>query len=260
MKNILLISMIITIFASCSKEPAPVPDPPLNKNVTKISSAANDYQSFEYNTQNELTKYIAQWENGTGTVNKITHTLEYAANKLVKATNDIGYVLYAYQGNLVVKTDNFLFNGKKLSTILLHYSQQNRLEYLVEQNAELQPENAEETKVTYQYYNEGNVKRMDFAYRMDVSSPFVLSYSKVFEAYDSKHHPVPDDVLGKFLPGIALYANNPVKISNLDKNGILTGYNRYEYVYNQAGYPTHKKQFIWDGNSEQLYTTFAYRY
>lgn len=260
MKLFFLSLIIITICISCNKNPVPVPNPSPASRVTRISSTPDDYQAFEYNAQGLITKYTAQWQNGTGTFNKITNTLEYNGSQLVKATNNVGYTLYTYQNNLPAKAENFFFNSKKISTMLFNFDQKNRLVYLIEQIAFPVQGGAEETKVSYHYYANGNLSRMDFAYRLQITDAFVVDFSKVFAEYDHKKNPEPAFVLGNYLTGVTLQINNPVKINNLDGDGILKGYNRYEYTYNNAGYPVRKKQIIAVGTVEQPPITFEYSY
>ncbi len=260
MKNIFLPFFAIIIGFSCSKDPIPGPVPLPVKNVTKISSSPNDYQVFEYNSERLITKYIGQWTNGTGAINKITHLMEYNGSQLVKTTNDIGYTFYTYQNNLLSKAENFYLSGKKLSTFLFHYTPQKKLDYVIEQIAFPVAGGAEETKVSYQYNANGNVMRMDFAYRLHTTEPFMLDFSKVFEQYDNHPNPEPTGILGNFIPGIILHINNPVKVNNLNKFGNPTGYSRYEYHYDASGYPIQRKHFIAAGSVENPPVIFQYEY
>lgn len=260
MKKSFLPLFIMVIGISCSKDTVPPPNPLPAKNVTKISSSPDDYQAFEYNSSNLMTKYVGQWRNGAGTVNKITHSMEYSGNQLVKTTNELGYTYYTYQDNLPAKAENFYVSGKKLSTFLFHYTTEKKLDYVIEQIAFPVAGGAEETKVSYQYSANGNVKRMDFAYRINTTDPFELSFSKVYEEYDNQKKPDPEGILGFFIQGITLQTNNPIKINNLDKHGNLQGYSRYEYLYDATGYPVQRKHFIALGTVEQSPIIFQYLY
>lgn len=260
MKNIFLLLLITITGASCTKDTAPTPNPLPAKRVVNINSSPGDYQAFEYNSSGHVTKYIAQWANGTGTINKITHTMEYSGSQLFKATNDVGFTMYDYQNNLPVKADNFLFSGKKISTLLFYYTPEKRLDYVIEQIAFPVAGGAEETKVSYEYYANGNVSRIDFAYRLHVTGPFEISFSKVFVEYDNQKKPEADEVLGSYIGGIIIQKNNPLKINNLDKNGNVQGYSRYEYTYDAEGYPMQRKHFIAVGTIEQAPTIFQYTY
>lgn len=259
-KLFLFSAVLSVVFYSCKNDPIPVPNPPVAKKVKKISSDATDYYSFEYNAQGQVSKYISQWKNGTGGFNKITHTMEYNGNQLAKVTNDIGHTLYTCQSGRVTKAENFIANGKRLSTILFNYDQQNRLDYLIEQIAFPVEGGAEETKVSCQYYPNGNVSRMDFAYRLHITDPFETSFSKLYVQYDNQPNPEPDGILGNFLPGLELQINNPVKVTNLDKNGVPDGYSRYEYMYDASGYPAIRKHFIALGTVENPPVIYQYQY
>lgn len=258
-RKLLLLTLVILI-ASCDKNPAPTPLPIPAMKVTKITSGAVDFQLFEYGANGQLLKYISQWKNGGGSLNKIIHTMEYNGDRLQKVSNDVGYTIYTYQNNLVSKAENFFINGKKLSTLLFTYNAQNKLDYLVEQIAFPVAGGAEETKVSYQYYANGNVSRMDFAYRLHSTDPFIIDFSKIFVQYDNHPNPEPDGILGNFIPGIILHINNPVKVDNLNGNGTLVGYSRYEYAYNATGYPEQRKHFIALGTVEDPPVIFQYHY
>lgn len=265
MKNqlfkLLLSFSVIGFLVACKKNvDQPPPDPNPLKKVKQVASSPLDFTKYEYDLAGNVTKYISQWENGGGGVSRLNSVYEYNGNKLVRFSNEAGYGVFTYNGTVVGKSDNFAANGKKLSTIHYQYNSNGKITSLIEQIANPVEGGAIETKVSYQYHSDGNVSRIDFADRKSTADPFVVSFSKVFIEYDNKKNPVPDNVIGFFLPGVVLQKNNPVRINNVLANGTVEGYSRYEYTYNTSGYPVKRKQFIAIGNNEQAPFSFDYSY
>ena len=260
LKLSLLFAVICCLFACRKDETIPLPDPAPAKMVRQIIASPNDFVTYEYDAMGNVIKYTSQWENGTGGISRLNNAFDYSDNKLMKFTNEAGHAIFTYNGSVVAKSDNFAANGKKLSTILYQYDESGRLASLIEQISNPEPDAASETKVSYQYYSNGNVSRIDFAYRKQTSEPFVVSFSKVFVEYDNKKNPEPDGVLGFFLPKVILQKNNPIKINNVLPNGTIEGYSRYEYNYNSEGYPVKRKHFMAIGSNEQTPVSFDYIY
>ncbi|MCW3109175.1 MAG: hypothetical protein JWQ09_3681 [Segetibacter sp.] len=259
----LLLSVIIACFLfGCKKteNPSSTTDPSPLKIVKQVTASSTDFVSYEYDASGNVTKSISQWQNGASGINRLNNIFEYNGNKLVKFSNEAGYALFTYTGNVIASSDNFAANGRKLSTILYQYDGSGKITNLIEQNTNPAPDAISETKVNYQYYSNGNVSRIDFSYRKQIIDPFIVNFSKVFVEYDDKKNPEPDGVLGFFLPGVVLQKNNPVKINNVPANGTVEGYSRYEYTYNAKGYPVNRKHFIATSNNEQPPVSFAYSY
>ena len=254
-------SVIITFcLFSCKKdETTPPTGPPPIKLVKQLTASPNDFINYEYDAAGHVIKYISSWQNGGGGISRLNNVFEYNGDKLVKFSNEAGNALFTYNGNTIAKSDNFAANGRKLSTILYQF-EGNKLTSLIEQNANPEPDAIVETKVSYQYYSNGNVSRIETAYRKQITDPFVVSFSQVFVEYDDKKNSQPDGVLGFFLPGVVLQKNNPIKVNNVSANGTIDGYSRYEYTYNTSGYPAKRKHFIAVGSNESTPVIFDYTY
>lgn len=259
--RLIFLFVIASSFLSCRKSGSddPIPDAKPQKLVKKVSSSPSNFVSYEYDASGNVLSYISQWENGPGELNKLTNVYEYSGGKLMKASNEAGYGLFSYRDNVLEKAEHFLSNNRKLSTLIYKFNNGKLIE-LIEQIANPQPDGAKETKVSYQYYNNGNVSRVDFAHRKELSDPFTVNFSKVFVAYDDKKNPEPDGIIGFFVPGVVLHINNPVRVDNILPDGSVDGYSRYEYSYNSSGFPTERKQFIATRGIEQSPLVFHYTY
>jgi hypothetical protein len=236
-KLLLSATLIVFLFA-CKKSgndsPGPI-DTPV-KSVRQLTAASTDFVAFEYDSSGRVTKHTSQWDHGAGGLNKITTVYEYDGNKLKRALSELGYGLYTYKNNVMDKSEHFASNGRKLST--LNYTFENgKLITVLEQIANPKADDVIETKVDYQYYSNGNVSRIDFAYRKEIANPFIIGFSKLFVEYDNKINPEPDGVLGFFIPGVILQKNNPLRVNNILTGGTPEGYTRYEYSYNSTYMP-----------------------
>jgi hypothetical protein len=262
MKHILSTLLIAVSLFACKKSEniEPPPDVAPIKSVKQLTASSNDFISYEYDAAGNVTRYVSQWHNGDGGVNRLNNIFEYNGNKLTRFSNDGGYASFSYNGARIEKSDHFATNGRKLSSFLYEFDQAGKLTAVLEQISNPDSDGITETKISYQYYANGNVSKIDFLYKKGTNDPFDLSFSKVFVEYDNKKNPEPDGVAGFFLPGVTLQRNNPVKINNVSPNGAIEGYSRYEYTYNTKGYPESRKHFLAVGSIEQSPVTFQYTY
>jgi hypothetical protein len=262
MKTIISTLLITISLFACTKSEnlsAPAEVTP-KKSVKQLTASSSDFISYEYDAAGNVTRYISQWHNGNGGVNRLNNVFEYSGNKLIRFSSEAGYASFTYNGARIDKSDHFAANGKKLSSFFYEYDQAGKLSAIVEQISNPDSEGVIETKIAYQYFENGNVSKIDFLYKKGTNDPFVLSFSKLFVEYDNKKNPEPDGIAGFFLPGVILQKNNPVKINNVLPNGAIEGYSRYEYTYNGEGYPESRKHFLAAGANEQSPVLFKYTY
>ena len=249
------------LLVSCRKETGSAPgDTPPLKMVKKVSASAFDYMQYEYNANGNVTGYITQWKDAAGNLLRQNNVFEYnTGNQLVKWTNEAGYGLYSYQNGRLSQSVHYAANGKKLSTIRYSFDAIKRLFTVVEEieNAENTPK---QSRLSYQYYNNGNIRRIDLAFRYEITDPFTLYFSKKFIQYDNKKNPEPDGIIGAFLPGVIQQHNNPLYIENIMADGTVQGYTRYEYNYNMDGFPVQRKMSVTINNTEQPPVIFTYEY
>ena len=262
MKQLLCTLLITITLFGCKKTEniEPPADVAPKKSVKQLTASSSDYISYEYDANGNVTRYISQWQNGTGGVNRLNNVFEYSGNKLTRFSNEAGYASFTYIGARIDKSDHFAANGRKLSSFHYEYDQTGKITSILEQISNPDSDGINETKISYQYYANGNVSKMDFLYKKGTNDPFVLSSSKLFVEYDNKKNPEPDGIAGFFLPGVILQKNNPVKINNVSPNGTIEGYSRYEYTYNAEGYPVSRKHFLAVGSTEPSPVIFQYTY
>lgn len=250
------------MLVSCKKEsnPAPADASPI-KIVKKVTASAGDYVQYEYNAKGHVSRYISQWKDAEGTLFRQNNHFEYNSNdQLLKWSNEAGYGLYTYQNGRLSQSEHFAANGKKISTLSYTFDASNRLITIVEEIANPLADGPEQTRISYQYYSNGNLSRMDFAYRNEFADAFTMQFSKKFVQYDNKKNPEPDGIAGTFLPGVILLLNNPVRIENILPNGTVEGYSRYEYTYNANGLPVQRKHFTAISDVEMPPVVFTYEY
>ncbi len=256
------LAIITMMLVSCKKESgsAPADAPPL-KTVKKVAGTAFDYVQYEYNAQGQVSRYISQWKDATGNLFRQNNDFEYNTNnQLVKWSNEAGYGLYTYQNGRLSQSEHFAANGKKISALSYTFDVSNRLITVVEEIANPLADGPEQTRISYQYYSNGNLSRMDFAYRNEFTDPFTVHFSKKFVQYDNNKNPEPDGILGAFLPGVTLQFNNPIRIENILPDGTVEGYSRYEYTYNAKGLTVQRKHYIAVNNVENQPVVFTYEY
>ncbi len=256
----LLLALAAIYLFACRKDDRPAPEPPVVKNVKQITWSAENFVSYEYNAAGQVTRHVAQWPNGAGSVNRYTNIYTYdAANQLTRWSNEAGNADFVYRNGVLEKSTHYATNGRKLSDMLYTFKNR-RLASLIEQVANPGEGDVKETKVSFTYLPNGNVQRIDYAWRKELNAPFTVNFSKVFVAYDDRVNPEPDGVLGVVLPGVVLPKNNPLRVNNVLPNSTSGDYIRFEYRYNSAGLPEQKKQFIAVNNveAEPIVATITY--
>ena len=250
------------MLVSCKKEsnPAPADASPL-KIVKKVAASTGDYVQYEYNAKGHVSRYISQWKDAEGNLFRQNNDFEYNSDdQLLKWSNNAGYVFYTHQNDRLSHSEHFAANGKKISTLSYTFDASDRLVTIVEEIANPLADGPEQTRVSYQYYSNGNLSRMDFAYRNKSADSFTMQFSKKLVQYDTKKNPEPDGILGAFLPGVILLLNNPVRIENILPDGTVEGYSRYEYTYNAHELPIQRKHYTAIGNVETPPVVFTYEY
>jgi hypothetical protein len=252
------LAITITLLVSCRKDPGSTQ--PL-KIVKKVAASSFDYVQYEYNAKGHVSRYVSKWKDATGNEHSQNNTFKYDANsQLVKWSSEEGYGLYTYRNGRLSQSDHFTVNGRKISRRIYTFNAANRLTDIVEEMTNPLPNEPKNTKESFQYDNNGNLSRIDFAFRNELTDPFTVNFSKKFVQYDNKKNPEPDGILGAFLPGVILQFNNPVRIENITASGTVQGYSRYEYNYNTEGFPLQRKQYIAINNIEEPPIFFTYEY
>lgn len=242
---ILAVVMIASMLTACDRNDDPIIpiEPAAGRMVKKLVVSPTDFMAFNYDNSKRLTGYSSQWQNSPdGGTSSVNFQYTYQNSRLIKATSQHARIDYKYEGNKLAGADNFLINGRKLSTHAFQYDNQGRITDLIESIE--QPDEVAATKIHLSYRADGNVGRIDYMQRLVGSEVFVNSFSKVFEDYDAQPNPVPSALLEHFLPGQTLFKNNPKLIRNLDANATTSDILRITYQYDDNGYPTLRDQQI----------------
>ncbi|MBC6491192.1 hypothetical protein ACFSQD_14470 [Flavihumibacter stibioxidans] len=253
-----------TLFAvslvSCDRDDyMQLPPTPPERQVKKLRASENDFQAFSYNTGKNLTGYTSQWQTSPqGGITRVDFQYEYEGTKLKKMTSQAGRVEYSYTGNRLTKSENFLNNGRKISSHHFTYDNNGRVTDLIETID--QPEDILEVKIHISYRGDGNVARIDYFHKRVGETVFENSFSKVFEDYDGQPNPVPSALLEHFIPGQVLFKNNPKVIRNLDGNSTTSDILRITYQYDDYGYPTLRDQQIEIGGVLKPVIRYNYEY
>ncbi len=244
MRNIYLLLFITTaLFASCKpeKNPVPVVEQPI-KYVKKIATAENEYREYIYNSQHKLIKYNLQFVNGGG-VTRSTTEFGYIDGVISTAGSQAGSVFYETEGQRVIKVRSFRPMGSEISVITFSYNTKGQLSETVEKINQADAGLPVETKQTYEYYADGNLKRIMYYLRYNVAKTFTLSGSVVFEQYDTAKNPDKFFSSLVYLPDVVFQKNNPKRIVHYSPAGVINQENTFEYTYDADGYPLTKRMF-----------------
>ena len=244
MRNIYALLFInAVIFSSCKpeKNPVPVVEQPV-KYVTKIATAENEYREYVYNSEKQLIKYNLQFINGGG-VSKNTTTYSYIDGAISTAGSQAGSVFYETEGKRVVKVRSFRPMGSEISVITFSYNGKGQLSEAVEKINQTDQGLPVETKQTYEYYTDGNLKKIMYYLRYNLAEPFALSGSAVFDQYDTARNPERFFSSLVYLPDVVFQKNNPCRIIHYSSAGVVNQENTFEYTYDADGYPVTKRMF-----------------
>lgn len=234
--------VLLTAGTSCNHGDAPTPRPVPGRMVKKLVASENDFQSYTFNDDNQLSGYTIQWQSSADQNSRTDYHFEYEGRKVIRLTNQGGRTEYHYNGNTIVSADNFASNGRKLSVHEFSYDAQGRVKELVEK-IEI-PEDVAEMKIVLEYYPDGNLKNLTNMSRPTGSQEFLTHFTQFFEAYDKKKQPVASMIMGHYIPGLALHKNNPLRMKTLLPDGSTERTLIMEYLYDNEGYPTSRNQHI----------------
>ncbi|MFY7839007.1 MAG: hypothetical protein ACOVP7_01975 [Lacibacter sp.] len=245
------------LLTSCKPEPKPEqPAEQPVKYISKIANAENEYRAYSYNNEKQLTKYLLQFINGAG-VTRLTTEYSYVDGVISTAVSQSGSVLYEKAGKHIVKARSFRASGSELSVITFSYNAKGQLSEAVEKINQSDPGLPIETKQAYEYYADGNLKKIFYSVRYNLTDPFILSGSAVFELYDTGKNPDKFFSSMVYLPSVVFQKNNPRRIVHYSANGSVNQEITFEYTYDADGYPVTKRMF--DSRSS-ISILFTYSY
>lgn len=246
--------IILLLLVSC-KKPTTQPQRSL-KQVTKISSSPTDFRSFTYDANKLLTNHTLQFINGNGT-SLMSVNYFYIDDIISTASSQGGSVFYETEGQQVKVVRSFRPMGSEISVINYSYNSKGQLIEWREKFSQPDIDQPKESKQTFEYYPDGNVKRMMYYLKMTNESPFLLNGSTLYDQYDQFKNPDISFPGTVYLPSVIFQKNNPGRIRHYAANGELYQTNTFEYTYDADGYPATK---LYKDDRSTIPVLFTYSY
>lgn len=246
--------IIVMLLASC-KKPVNEPQRPF-KQVIKISTSPTDFRSFTYDANKLLTNYTIQFINGNGT-SVMSVNYSYVDGVINTAGAPGGSVFYETEGNQVKVVRSFRPMGSEISVINYSYNSKGQLIEWREKFNQPEIDQPKESKQIFEYYADGNVKRMIYYLKMTNDGPFVLNGSTVYDQYDQFKNPEIPFPGTVYLPSIVFQKNNVGRMRHYAANGELYQTSTFEYTYDSDGYPSTK---LYKDDRSSIPILFTYQY
>lgn len=227
-----------TLFTTaCEKDPVKKPDEPQQtQKLIKVSEDADNYSTFEYNANGQLSKMKQASKEGDETeIMEITYT--YNDQKKVTGLSMAGLVnlKYIYTNNKITKVewysnnimgayDVITYNGEKITKIEKYFRGANATFDL-------------DSKSECSYFDNGNIKEIKNFILLD-DEQMKHAGTRQFEQYDNKKSPFKsfgEANIGLFLEFLSV--NNITRLKSLHANGTIEQDTEITYTYNTEGYP-----------------------
>lgn len=251
----IIIAILVLFIFSCKK---PVTEPQRSiKQVVKISSSPADFRSFIYDADKRLTNHTLQFINGNGT-SVMSVDYSYINGVINTALAPSGSVFYETEGKQVKVVRSFRPMGSEISVINYSYNSEGQLIEWIEKFSQPENDQPKESKQTFEYYADGNVKRMMYYLKMTNDGPFVLNGSTLYDQYDQFKNPDISFPGTVYLPSIIFQKSNPGRIRHYAANGELYQTNTFEYTYDADGYPA-TKLYKDDRSTVSILFTYSYQ-
>jgi hypothetical protein len=249
-----LLAIAIFFISSCKKPTIP-PQQSL-KRIAKISSSPTDFRSFTYNENKLLTNYSIQFLNGNGT-STMSVNYSYIDGVISTASFQGGSVFYETEGRQVKIIRSFRPLGSEISTLYYTYNSKGQLIEWREKFSQPETDQPKESKQSFEYYADGNLKRMMYFIKMTNDGPFVLNGSTVYDQYDQFKNPEISFLGSMYLPSVVFHKNNVGRIRYYAADGVSYHTLTFEYTYDADGYPITK---LHKDDRSTMYILFMYTY
>jgi hypothetical protein len=247
-------AIVLMLLASCRK-PANQPQR-ISKLVTKISSSPTDFRSFTYDANKLLTNHTLQFINGNGT-SIMSVNYSYVNGVINTAGSPGGSVFYETEGGQVKVVRSFRPMGSEISVINYSYNSKGQLIEWREKFSQPENDQPKESKQTFEYYADGNVKRMMYYLKMTNDGPFVLNGTTLYDQYDQFKNPDISFPGTVYLPSVVFQKNNAGRMRHYAANGELYQTSTFEYTYDADGYPATK---LYRDDRSTIAILFTYQY
>lgn len=249
------VGIIVMLLVSCKK---PINEPQRSiKQVIKISSSPADFRSFTYDADKLLTNHTLQFINGNGT-SVMSVDYFYINGVINTALAASGSVYYETEGKQVKVVRSYRPTGSEISVVYFSYNSKGQLIEWIEKFSQPEIDQPKESKQVFEYYADGNVKRMMYYLKMTNDGPFALSGSTLYDQYDRFKNPEISFPGTVYLPSVVFQKNNPGRIRHYAANGELYQTNTFEYTYDADGYPA-TKLFKDDRSTISVLFTYSYQ-
>lgn len=248
------IGVMLLLLVSC-KKPANQPQR-ISKLVTKISSSPTDFRSFTYDANKLLTNYTLQFINGNGT-SVMSVNYSYVNGVINTAGSPGGSVFYETEGHQVKVVRVFRPMGSEISVLYYTYNSKGQLIEWREKFSQPEIDQPKESKQAFEYYADGNLKRMMYYLKMTNDGPFVLSGSTLYDQYDQFKNPEISFLGTVYMPSVVFQKNNARRMRYYAANGELYQTSTFEYTYDADGYPSTK---LYKDDRSTIPILFTYQY
>jgi hypothetical protein len=259
-----LTAISITV-GSCRKNKdenaGPSPNPITMKWVKKIIAGPNDYYTYTYTDQKQVNSYTSKWTFSPEppTVRTYQVTYQFENGKVKEAvTTGSGKQLFFYKNNQLDRASFYFPNGKKYAEHQYFFNSHKQLTEIIETIVE--PIEVSQVRSQLFYDSKGNLVKRINQQKMKGAAQFQITSTLLFEAYDSKFHPIPGDIWGQFLPGLILSRNNPKRIRDLLPDGSVRQIVHMNYEYDANGYPTVQVQHLEINGEHKPSIRYEYEY
>lgn len=247
----IMILFVGFLIASC-KKPTPQTQQAVRQ-VVKISTSATDFRSFTYDSDKRLTNHRIQFVNTDGpSIMSVNYS--YVDGLIHTASSAGGSMFYETEGQQVKVVRNFRPMGSEMSVFNCGYNNQGQLTEWIERISQPEIDQPKETKQTFEYYADGNVKRIMYYLKFTNNGPFLLSGSTLYDQYDQFKNPEVSFSGGIYLPNVVFQKNNARRVVYYAADGIPYQTTTFDYTYDTDGYPKTKLYKDDRGNTPILFT------
>lgn len=228
--------------------------------LRKVSWAPLDYKLFEYNAQQQLTKYVSQYNNvqGTNNVRRDEFTYSYnAAGQLTEVINNLGArTVYTYKGEVWDEALSYDMLDRPLKKYQFVFNQRKQLTEYRTFKIDLAGNSTPESRVTLHYDQNENLIRWKESYYNSNTGQFALSVDLAFSNFDDKKFAKNSLSFSYILQPLTFWVNNPGRKEFI---GNASPIETYSYTYDAHGYPSDKTtSYIYDRPLPALKAEFTY--
>jgi hypothetical protein len=251
----MMILFVGFLLASCKKPTSGTQQKA--KQLIKIASSATDFRSFTYDANKHLTNHTIQFVNVDGP-SIMSVNFSYLDGLINTASSSGGSVFYETEGQQVKVVRSFRPMGSEISVINFSYNNRGQLTEWRERFGQPEVDQPKESKQTFEYYADGNLKRIMYYLKFTNDGAFLLSGSALYDQYDQFKNPEVSFPGTVYLPNVVFHKNNFRRIRYYAANGDLYQTSTFDFAYDADGYPA-TKLYKDDRSTVPILFTFTYQ-